>query len=350
MEDRTTVGRSHVLLGRRRTKLVVPVVGAVVAAAVAAGIAFAKTAPPRVGRGVVVIDTNLANGAGQAAGTGMVLTSSGEVLTNNHVIRGASTIRIVVPGTGRSYAATVVGYDVSDDVAVLKARGASNLKTLSFASSKTVTVGQSVRALGNAGGTGSLSSATGRVTGLARSISVSDDAGGSEHLSGLIETNAALQAGDSGGPLLNAAGRVIGMDTAASVAGGSGFGYAASADGYAIPINKALTIARRIEDGQASAAIHIGATAFFGIEVTADEYGDSGAMVADVVSGSPAAAAGLEPGDLITAIGGRAVSSPATLGSAVAARKPGTRVSVSYVDQSGWSHTATVTLTSGPPR
>ena len=331
-------------------KLVLPLVAAAVAAAVVAGIAFARPSPARIGGGVVVIDTNLATGGGQAAGTGMVLTSSGEVLTNNHVIRGAATIKVVLPGTGHSYSARVVGYDVSDDVAVLQARGASNLKTSTFASSKTVKVGQSVKALGNAGGTGSLSSAVGRITGLARSITVSDDSGGSEHLTGLFETNAPLRAGDSGGPLLNAQGRVVGMDTAASVAGGSGLGYAASADGYAIPIDKALAIARRIAAGKASAAVHIGPTAFLGIQVAADAYGGSGAVVEDVVQGSPAAAAGLVPGDLITAVGGRAIASPATLGSIVAAKKPGARVSITFVDESGWRHTATVTLASGPPR
>jgi S1-C subfamily serine protease len=207
-----------------------------------------------------------------------------------------------------------------------------------------------VKALGNAGGTGSLSSAVGRITGLARSITVSDDSGGSEHLSGLFETNAPLRAGDSGGPLLNASGRVVGMDTAASVAGGSGLGYAASADGYAIPIDEAHAIARRIEAGNASAAVHIGPTAFLGIQVAADAYGGSGAVVEEVVQGSPAAAAGLAPGDLITAVGGRAIASPATLGSIVGAEQPGAHVTVAFVDQSGWRHSATVTLASGPPR
>jgi S1-C subfamily serine protease len=112
--------------GRRRTKLALPLLAAAVASAVVAGIAFARPSPARIGSGVVVIDTNLAGG-GQAAGTGIVLTSSGEVLTNNHVIRSASTIKVVLPGTRRSYLAKVVGYDVSDDVAVLQARGASNL-------------------------------------------------------------------------------------------------------------------------------------------------------------------------------------------------------------------------------
>jgi S1-C subfamily serine protease len=129
-----------------------------------------------------------------------------------------------------------------------------------------------------------------------------------------------------------------------------GFGQAATGDGYAIPINKALTIAKRIEDGRASATIHVGATALLGVEAGVNDYRDSGATVVDVVPGSPADAAGLAPGDLITAVGDRGISSPATLGSIVSAKKPGARVSITYVDQSGWSHTVTVELASGPPR
>ena len=198
----------------------------------------------------------------------MVLTSSGVVLTNNHVIRNATAIRVVVPATGRSFTAKVVGYDASDDVAVLQAGGASNLKTIPLGDSATLNAGQSVKALGNAGGTGSLRAASGTVTGVDRAITVGDDQGGSESLTGMIETNAAVQPGDSGGPLMNAAGQVVGMDTAASA--GNGFEQAATSDGYAIPINKALAIAVRIMRGNASAAIHIGGTAFLGVEV-ADE-------------------------------------------------------------------------------
>src|SRR5689334_6678702 len=201
VEDTEPRDRVHPL-HRFRTRFVVLAAIAGAAAAVAAGLAVARTGTAPIGTGVVVIGTNLGYQGGRAAGTGMVLTSSGDVLTNNHVIRGATAIRIVVPRTGRSYAAKVVGYDVSDDVAVLRAVRASKLKTVSLGNSATLRVGQSVKAVGNAGGTGSLVSASGSVTGLRRSITVSDELGGSASLGGLIETNAALQAGDSGGPLL----------------------------------------------------------------------------------------------------------------------------------------------------
>jgi S1-C subfamily serine protease len=330
------------------TRTVLVALVAVAAAAVVAGIALAETGPAAVGTGVVVIDTNLAYQGEQAAGTGMVLTSSGVVLTNNHVIRDATAIRVVVPTTGRSFAAKVVGYDASDDVAVLQVSGASNLKTIPLGDSSTLNAGQSVEALGNAGGTGSLRAASGTVTGVDRAITVSDDQGGSESLTGMIETNAAVQPGDSGGPLMNASGQVVGMDTAASV--GNEFAQAGTSDGFAIPIDKATSIALQIMRGDASGAIHVGGTAFLGVEVEANSYGGSGAVITSVVPGSPAAAAGLAPGDLITTVGGHAVSSPAGLTTIVTTQTPGEPVSATYVDQEGATQTANLALASGPPR
>jgi S1-C subfamily serine protease len=323
--------------------------GVLATGAVGASLAFAKNIAQPIGTGVVVIETNLAYNGGQAAGTGMVLTSSGEILTNNHVVREATTIKVVVPGTGHRYTAKVVGYDVSADVALIKAEGVSHLKTVAIGNSAKVKVRELVKAIGNAGGTGSLTTTSGRVTAIARAITVSDDQGGTEHLSGLIEANATLEPGDSGGPLENPAGKVIGMDTAASIS----FGFretSSSSDSYAIPINKAVAIAKRIEGGNASAATHIGGTAFLGVEVVANEYGGSGAMIADVVSGSPAAAAGLVPGDVITSFNGSLVSAPSKLSSLVLAAKPGEHVAVTYTDQSGTTQTTTVTLVSGPPQ
>ena len=311
-----------------------------------------------IGAGVVVIDTNLAYEGASAAGTGIVLTSSGTVLTNNHVIDGATTIKVVLPGTGRSYTAKVVGYDRTADVAVLQLEHASNLKTLRLGDSSSLTVGSLVTAYGNAGGTGSFTAARGRVTGLGKTITASDDDGGSsEQLTGLIETNAGVVPGDSGGPLLDSAGRVVGMDTAAS--SGAGYQSISSTDAYAIPIARALTIAQEIETGHASATVHVGGTAFLGVEVESpsSSYGGyggyssaSGALVAGVVSGGPAAAAGLAAGDVITAIDGRTVTSPATVSSLILTMKPGAKVTVTYTDQAGGRHTVRVTLGSGPPQ
>jgi S1-C subfamily serine protease len=341
-----------------RTRALLLVAAAAVAAGVGARLAFARTTATPIGTGIVVIDTNLAYQDGAAAGTGMVLTSSGEVLTNNHVIAGATTIKVVVPNTGRSYSAKVLGYDRTGDVAVIQLQHASNLKTVSTAASSRLTTGARVTAVGNAGGSGSLTSATGTITGLGNTITASDDQGGSETLNGLIETNAGVQPGDSGGPLLDSSGRVVGMDTAAST--GSGFQAVNAADAYAIPIGTALAIAGQIESGKATATVHIGATAFLGVEVesvNAARYGNfggdgsaaaSGALIAGVVSGGPADSAGLGAGDVIVAIGGRSISTPVAVTKVIMAKKPGQRISVKYVDQDGATHTTSVTLGSGP--
>ena len=172
-------------------------------------------AAPRTA-GVVVINTNLSYANASAAGTGMVVSSSGEVLTNNHVIRGATSISVVVPSTGRRYSARVVGYAIGADVAVLKLTNASGLTTVSLGSSAGLRRGDPVTAVGNAGGTGRLVSASGTIRALGQAITVNDDSGGTARLTGLIRTDADLQPGDSGGPLLDASGHVIGIDTAAS--------------------------------------------------------------------------------------------------------------------------------------
>jgi S1-C subfamily serine protease len=312
-----------------------------------------------IGTGVVVIDTNLAYEGARAAGTGMVLSSSGEILTNNHVIQGATTIKVVVPGTKHTYTADVLGYDATRDVALLQLENASNLKTAGIGNSSALAVGDTVTAVGNANGKGKLTSAKGAVTGLHKSISVQGDSGETEHLSSLIETNAALQPGDSGGPLLNPSGKVVGMDTAASA--GSGFEFSAykqSTDAYAIPINTATTIARQISAGSSSATVHIGGTAFLGIEATGFQLdpavggntaSSQGVTIAGVVSGGSAASAGLTQGDVITSLDGTSVTTTTGLQSVIQAHKPGDVVNVAYTDATGLGQSASVTLGSGPP-
>jgi S1-C subfamily serine protease len=207
-----------------------------------------------------------------------------------------------------------------------------------------VKVGDAVTGLGNAGGAGGTPiEATGTVTGLGKSITASDGSS-SERLTGLIETNAGIQPGDSGGPLVDANGYVIGMDTAASA--GFSFRYTGN-DAFAIPINRALTIAKEIEAGH-SATAHIGATAFLGIEVAAGDYLTRGAVVAGVVHSSPAARAGLTYGDVIVTLHGRTITSPTTLTSLILKQSPGTKIQIRWIDQYGTSHTAKVTLATGP--
>ena len=313
--------------------------GSAVALAEAQGRAPTRTSST----GVVVVTTNLGYQGGAAAGTGIVLTSSGEVLTNNHVVKGATTIRVTDVSTGRTYTATVAGYSVSRDIALLKLSSARGLSTAAIGSSARVRVGDRVTAVGNAGGTGSLTVSTGALTRLHQSITVSDDQGASTQLSDLIETSAELQPGDSGGPLLDSNGRVIGVDAAGS--SGSRFQQSAG-DGYAIPIDTATAIVHQIEAGHASTTVHVGPTAFLGVGLSAQDV--SGAMVEGVVQGGPADKAGLAAGDVITSFGGHKVSSPTSLQLLLRQATPGKAYRITWLDQYGNAVSSTVRPLSGP--
>jgi S1-C subfamily serine protease len=299
----------------------------------------------------------------------MVLTSSGEILTNNHVIEDATSISVIDIGNGQTYSATVVGYDPTGDIAVLQLKGASGLQTVSIGNSSSVKVGDSVMGIGNAGGVGGTPSvATGSVVALNQDITASDDfGGGSEQLTGLIKTNAPIQAGDSGGPLVDSSGDVIGIDTAAS----SSFSFNGSTTaGFSIPINTAVSLAGQIEKGQSSSTVHIGPTAFLGVEVTSGQSNSSGsgngfsnglgsgngssntagATVVGVPSGTPADNAGITEGDVITSFGGHAVTSASDLSSLLLTHQPGDQVQVEWTTTSGQQGSATVQLTTGPPQ
>ena len=324
------------------------------AAAAAAALAFAGVSgaaradmPP----GIVDIYTNLGYQGSAAAGTGIILTSTGEVLTNNHVIRGATTVKATVVDTGRTYKAKVLGYALGQDVAVIQLQNASGLPVAPVGSSTGIHVGDTVTAFGNAGGRGGTpSSAAGTIRALGKSITATDDSGTTERLTGLIVTDADLQPGDSGGPLVDTGGHVIGMDTAA----GSTFTFESSSSrGYAIPIDKARSIAAQIVAGRAITGIHIGATAFMGVSVrdTGDfSGGGNGVIVADIVPGSPIARAGISPGDVLTGFDGKTVDSSNRLTSLVATKSPGDTVKIRWLDALGGAHTASITLASGPPQ
>jgi S1-C subfamily serine protease len=295
--------------------------------------------------GVVVVDSQLGYQNAEAAGTGMVLSSTGEILTNNHVIDGSTYISVTVLSTQQRYVAHVIGTDASQDVAVLQLTGASGLATIPLGDSSTVKAGQSVVGIGNAGGSGTLSVVTGTVTDTDRSITASDQSGASsENLSGMIEVQAPIMAGDSGGPLSNRSGKVIGMDTAASAEGGHG---SRPTFGFAIPINRALSIAARLNTNGTAPSTGRG---YLGIQVQAvDPAGNSGgAEVVSTNSNSPAAGAGIEPGDIITSLNGEQVTSADGLTTMLADTRPGQLVSVGWSDEFGEGHTAEVTLSSGP--
>ncbi len=293
---------------------------------------------------LVNIDTTFAYETAQGAGTGMVVTSSGRVITNNHVIDGATTITATDLGNGKTYDASVVGYDAADDVAVLQLNGATGLPTVTFAGSS-ARLGDTVVAIGNAGGRGTPTAAAGVVTGLNQTITAQSELSGTtEHLIGLIETNAAIEAGQSGGPLVNGNARVVGMVTA----GSSNFTFSQSSSrGYAVPATTFRPVVSDIVNGNESINVHIGPTAFLGVRVTSVQQ--PGALVVRVVAASPAALAGVLPGDRIVGIAGQTVRSPETLASVLATYHPGAQIQVRLVNQSGVQRTATATLVSGPP-
>ena len=290
--------------------------------------------------GVVTIVSDLGYESGEAAGTGIVLTSSGQILTNNHVIAGSTSIKVTVESTGKTYTANVVGTDASDDIAVLQLKNASGLTPARLATTPAA-AGDQVTAVGNAGGTGTLSQASGSVTDLQQSITTeAEGSAASENLTDLIETDAGIVAGDSGGPLENSSGAVVGIDTAAS----SG---TAEVQGYAIPIADAAQIAHAIISGTTSSKITLGYPAFLGISID-PEASVAGAGVQQALNGTPAASAGITAGDVITAVDGKTVDSPSALTALLKRYSPGDSVKVGYTDQSGASHTVTVTLTAGP--
>ena len=324
----------------------------------------ASSIASRVDPGLVDVNITVDYGQARAAGTGMVLTPNGEVLTNNHVIDGATSISVTDVGNGKTYRAHVVGYDVSKDVAVLQLSGASNLQTVTIARSPNVSAGAEVVGIGNAGGTGGTPSyAGGTVTATGQSITASDDLSGtSEQLTGMIETNANIQAGDSGGPLVNASGQVIGMDTAGSQ--NSQFTSQQAGDAFAVPINVATGIATQILDSHSASGVHVGPTAFLGVQIGQSNSGapgsgfgngatpasGSGVSIAGVVSGGPAAKAGLAAGDVITSVDGHPVTSQSALRRVmVNDLTPGQSVTVSYTAASGQNDSATVVLATGPP-
>jgi S1-C subfamily serine protease len=327
----------------------------------------------------------------------MIISPSGLVLTNNHVIDGATTVRASLvdlgPNSSQSYAAQVVGYDATDDVALLQLHGASGLPVESFGNSSQVSLGTPVLALGNAEGRGGATPAVGIINALNRSIQASDQGSNStENLYHMLQTNAQIQQGDSGGALANNAGQVIGMITAANTATSSQVSPSGGTLGFAIPINSALAIANQIASGHTSANVYIGLPGFLGVEVAtssspspqqqaADEAqggggrrapagsgsacqgtnqqagipaqiapASSGALILGVLCGTAASSQGLVPGDVILSVEGQAITTPDSLTNITAMYHPGDIVSVDWEGVGGARHTSSMMMGSGPAR
>jgi S1-C subfamily serine protease len=347
----------------------------------------------KVKPGLVDIISTLKYDGETAEGTGMILSPTGLVLTNNHVIDGATSVIARLVDSGKTYQAQVVGYDDTDDVALLQLRGASGLATVNFGNSSQVSLGTAVLALGNAEGRGGATPAAGIINALDRSIQASDQGSGTtEFLYHMMQTNAAIQQGDSGGALANNAGQVIGMITAADTASPGTLG---NTIGFAIPINSALTIARQIAAGQGSPTVYIGLPGFLGVEVPQSssssprqqaideqqalgnggngsrQHGGNaaclvggqpstvptriapvgtGALILGILCGTAADSGGLVPGDVITSVDAHPVTTPDSLTGITAMYHPGEVVSVDWVGIGGAKHTTSITLGNGPAR
>jgi S1-C subfamily serine protease len=309
----------------------------------------------KVNPAVVDINTTLSSATGrtaEAAGTGIILTSSGQVLTNNHVVDGASTIKVTIQGRSGSHTAKVLGVSPTADVALIQIDGVSGLPTATLADSSTLAVGQAVAAIGNALGQGGTPTVTqGSITALDQSITASTGGRGAEQLTGLIQSDAPISPGDSGGPLVNAAGQVVGMITAGE---SQGFRQTTSTVGYAIPASTALNIVNQIRAGKSSSTVIIGPPGYLGVGVNdvtpsiASRLNvSSGALVVQVAPGSPADKAGISQNSVITAIDGTSITSASALGPVIQSHKPGQQARITWVDQTG-THTATVTMTARP--
>ncbi len=302
-----------------------------------------------------VVDINDTINGSPAAGTGIIINSGGEVLTNNHVIDGATGITAQVDGRGTAYRVRVLGYDPAQDVALLQIENAPALTAAPIGTASVLRAGDQVVALGNAYGRGGAPAvATGTITALDQTVTASDGLT-SETLTGAIQAQLDIVPGDSGGPLVSAAGKVVGMDTAGSTSPGYTTSVGGSATiGYAIPIDTAMSIAHEIEGGRPATGVVLGGSGpLIGVEVQnaapSAAAPDGGALIVGVVNGSPAAAAGLQAGDVIVSLDGSPITGVNALSTALRGERPGRAVQLGWVGTSGAQHVTGITLGAGPP-
>ena len=303
-----------------------------------------------------VVSIDARGQGGEAQGTGMIISSDGNVLTNNHVIALAAasggTITVTCSGSTTALDATLIGRDPSNDVALIKINNASNLPTVTMANSDKVVVGDAAVAIGNALGlaAGTPTVTTGIVSALGRTVTASTEEGtGSETLTNLLQTDAAINPGNSGGPLLDSAGDVIGMNTAVA---GSSTGTAQNI-GFAIPSNRLTSLVPELQKGGTNSS-HSGG--YMGVQITTlteslrSQYNlvpSSGAVILAVTQGSPAAKAGLVQGEVIIAMDGKKVASADEVIAITKGYRPGQSVKVT-VQQGTKVSTKTVVLGTPP--
>lgn len=295
----------------------------------------AQTVTDQLARGIVLIEA--ATGQSISSGTGMIVTAGGLVVTNYHVVRSTSSIEIIVAASERRYSARLIGRDATEDVALLQIEDGSGFDTITR-DDDPVRIGDRVVAAGNAGGQGYLTAFSGGIVATDRSIRVRGSAPDDpeETLSGLIETDAHAEPGDSGGPLFDAEAEVLGMTTAGSSTSGLD-----DATAFAVPIATALGVADRVLAGDESGTIVIGPKPSLGI-TAANEA--AGVVVRTVVAGSAAERAGLEPDDRIVSLGGIDVASLSDLAGAIDSFEPGATTQLTWETADGDERSGPITL------
>lgn len=290
---------------------------------------------------VVQIDTEIDYQGAFGNGAGFVIDPGGQVLTNFHVVSGADRITATVGG--RSYPAELVGYNRRRDIAVLQLLGAAGLPPAPIGDSAQLAVGEPVVALGNANGTGGpLTREIGTVTEFGRTVQAEDALTGStDELTGLFEFAAPVVAGDSGGPVINGAGQVVGVTTAASV----NYRFGPGGEGFAILINDAMAIGNQIRSRAPSPDVHIGPPVLLGVGVRSAPQRGPGVLIAEVLRGGPAERAGLVDGDIITVLDGVPLDSATTLTYVLDRHYPGDVIDLTWIDGNGVERTGKATLT-----
>ncbi|MEU4316710.1 trypsin-like peptidase domain-containing protein [Nocardia sp. NPDC024068] len=283
-----------------------------------------------------------------AAGSGIVLTGDGQVLTSHHVVKGAKTVRVSRVADGAVYSAQVLGYDARADIALLSLAGASGLAAARIGSSAGLRLHDEVLAIGNAGGSGAATGVTGRISDLDSTIMALNEQDLSRQaLTGVLEIEAPVSSGQSGGALTDSSGAVVGVIAAASGERDPPGETADPPNGYAIPIDAAMRVVRQIRSGTPTESVHIGPTATLGVLIS--DAGPRGARIDMAIGGLPAQQAGLVAGEIVTSVDDRAITSARALRAAIDTRKPAEVVRLGVLAANGTKRVVAVTLAAGTP-
>jgi len=300
----------------------------------------------------VVVTIDASSGWTGVTGTGIVLTSDGTVLTNHHVVSGATEITAVSVATGLIHDVEVLGYDSTRDLAVLHLGAANDLPVAPIAD-ELPPVGTRVTAFGNSQGGGVVVATPGSIVAFDRNVVVRDATDGSRHrLTGMVQTDAPIRPGDSGGPLVDEYGVVVGINTAGAVHREDATPVDSTPESYAVPITEAMAVVEQVRSGVSGGSVHVGPTPRLGASVVTSRGNgrDPGAEILWVSYGSPAYRAGLDIGDVVVTFDGQPVTSIADLEELLMRHRPGDAVAIEWVTEAGEKHSTSVVLDDGPAR